>query len=137
MDATGVEILLCLFCVLGLVIWWYVRQYQFVETARRTWPTIDAMIQSGAVEPVENCKFRLPVFAFSYQVAGNYYSGRFCLSFLLDRPETMIERLVGQKLKIHYNPTDPAKYLVHEDTIDGCPVGQKLGPHFVRPYPPN
>ena len=137
MDATGVGGLLCLLCVAGLVIWWYGRQYRLVAIARSTWPAMEATIQSGDLEShsYRGMPFKLPVFTFSYQVAGKYYAGRFSLSFLLDPPETMIQRLVGQKVKIHYDPTDPTKYLVHEETIDGCPVEQKMGPHFTHLYP--
>ena len=138
MDATGLAILLSLLCVLGLVIWWFAWRYKLVQVARKTWPSIDATIQSGDVETVDSDRglpINLPVFAFWYQVAGEYYSGRFSLSFLLEAPESMIQKLVGQKLRVHYDPANPAKYLVHAETIDGCPVEQRMGPHMTHLYP--
>jgi len=42
-----------------------------------------ATIQTGALEVVTSTRFnavRLPAFAFSYQVRGEYYSGRFALT---------------------------------------------------------
>jgi|HubBroStandDraft_5_1064220.scaffolds.fasta_scaffold03597_4 hypothetical protein len=140
MDETGIAIFLSLLGVLGLVIWWFAWQYKRVRLARSTWPHAEATIQSGDVERVDSVRgmpINLPVFAFSYQVGGEYYSGRFSLSFLLDPPEKMIQRLVGQKLQVHYDPANPATYLIHAETIEGCQVEQRMGAHLTHLYPKN
>src|SRR5947207_4975457 len=83
MGATGIGILAMLFSVPAVLLVWWRWQVGTVRKAKR-WPKTEATIQNviGAIEVVAQTKFntlRLPVFAFSYQVQGEYYSGRFAL----------------------------------------------------------
>ena len=138
MDQTGVEIL---FAVIGVIIaisvtmvWSWRRQERVVETARE-WPVTEATVQSGGLEPVRDGKAILPAFAFSYQVEGEYYSGRFALTPSGRDPETLIRRMVGRKLQIHYDPSHPEVWFIADEQIEGCEVEQKIGPRFVALYP--
>jgi hypothetical protein len=138
MDETGVEIL---FAALGVIIalaiislWWWQKQERMVEAARE-WPAAEATVQSGGLEPVREGKAILPVFAFSYQVGGKYYSGRLGLARSDRDPESLIQRMIGRKLQIRYDPSHPEVWFVADDEIEGCKVEQKIGPHFVALYP--
>jgi hypothetical protein len=46
------------------------------------WPLTEATVESGEIEVVAHARdgdVRLPMFAFSYKIDANYYSGRFAL----------------------------------------------------------
>jgi len=96
MDATGIGILAVMLSIsfpIFLFLWG--RWQKSKLTKAKQWPRTEATIQTGAIEVVApdlGSAMRLPVFAFSYQVGGEYYSGRFALM-----PYTVqIRRLAGQ-----------------------------------------
>jgi hypothetical protein len=85
--------------VIAWVISWY-RQRKPVQQAGQ-WVPVEGRIESGAVEGThQSGKVVLPIFAFSYQVSEEYYSGRFSLRANISKAlaESMIDRMIGRKL---------------------------------------
>jgi hypothetical protein len=112
------------------------RQRRRVEEAAE-WPSVEARIESGALEAtLETNKVRMPTFAFSYEVSGNYYSGRFSLmpkGFPSEADtEPIIERMKGRKLELRYDPNHPEVWRIPNEFIDGYKVEQKIGMHVVH-----
>ena len=88
-------------------------------------------VPAGRDEPVV-----LPVFAFSYVVKGEYYSGRFALMpYTNDPGPSLFGRMIGRKLEIAYDARNPEAWFIPDELIEGCKVQQKLGPHFAVLYP--
>ena len=65
---------------------WFIWRKRRVDEAK-SWPSTEATIQSGGIEEINSGRstFERPVFAFSYVVDGEYYSGRFALLAKGDR----------------------------------------------------
>lgn len=138
MDAIGIGILSVVLCVpLFWLIWWRWQRSKVEKT--KQWPTTEATVQSGAIEVAAQTKFntiRLPAFAFSYQVRGEYYSGRFALMpYAAEYDAFLIDRMIGRKFVVRYDPVRPDQSLILDETIDGYKVEQKMGPHVVGCYP--
>ena len=106
----------------------------------RKWPDIQGKIQSGSFEVVAHHKYgevRLPVFGFAYQAGGQYYGGRFALlPYITDPGESVIERLIGKKVQVRYNPGRAQEWFIPAEYIEGCKVEQRLSPDLVN-YKPN
>lgn len=109
-----------------------------IEIAR-SWPAVEATIESGTLEHVKDSSARapivLPVLAFSYQALGTFYGGRFSLSHLNTDADELIQKLIGRKLQVRYNPSEPEKWYIPDEQIEGCEVEQRIGPHVVALYP--
>jgi hypothetical protein len=117
------------------------RQRQLLEQAEQ-WLPVEARIESGALEGThESGKILLPTFAFSYQVSGEYYSGRFSLmpkAFpTTEILESIIDRMSGRKLLVRYQPAHPEVWFIPDEFIDGLKVEQKIGSHVIHDYYPN
>jgi hypothetical protein len=127
-----------IFIALAGFILWLAWQCRLARRAR-SWPVTEAMIQSGAREVVTSehgIDIILPVFAFTYKVAGEVYSGRFSLyPYITDPPADITSRLTDTKLSLHFNPRKPAQWFISTDLIAGCKVKQELGPHVMHLYP--
>jgi len=138
MDQTGAEIALGLLGVVTVVVivfaWDWRRRRRSVEEAG-TWPIAEATVESGAPERATDTRAIVLSFAFSYQVAGAYYSGRFGLIPTNTDSEALIDRVIGRKLQVRYNPLRPEVWFIADELIEGCKVEQKLGPHFLGLYP--
>jgi len=117
------------------------RDRRLLEQARE-WPTTEAIVQSGALEGTrESGRGVRPTFAFSYQVAGHYYGGRFCLIRERRYPgktsvESLIQQMIGRKLLLRYDPSRPEVWFIAEESIDGCKVEQKIGSHMIHSFYP-
>ena len=125
--------------IAGISIAWWQWERRRVEQAK-LWPSTEATIQSGDVEDVHGSTsegpIQLPVFAFSYAVRGEYYSGRFALlRYTVDPGEPAIPRIIGQKLTVNYNPSHPEEWFIPEEMFGGWRVKQKRGPHVIGLYP--
>jgi hypothetical protein len=117
------------------------RQRKLLEQAEQ-WIPAEARIESGALEGTyESGKTRLPTFAFSYQVSGEYYSGRFSLlpkAFpTKEIIESIIDRMSGRKLLVRYQPDHPEVWFIPDEFIDGLKVEQKIGSHLIHDYYPD
>jgi hypothetical protein len=117
------------------------RQRQLLEQAEQ-WLPVEARIESGALEGThESGKILLPTFAFSYQVSGEYYSGRFSLmpkAFpTTEILESIIDRMSGRKLLVRYQPAHPEVWFIPDEFIDGLKVERKIGSHVIHDYYPN
>ena len=101
------------------------RGQKRAEQAKR-WPTAEVTIQSAGMELVNwggRSKVELPVYAFSYVVAGEYYSGRFSLQAGEAPPSgTLKWELVGTKTTVHYDPKRPSTFSFADGLIAGCGV---------------
>jgi hypothetical protein len=75
----------------------------------------------------------LPVFAFSYVVDGEYYSGRFGLFARGDHADSLIREMVNRKLPVNYDPARPERWYIPNDMIEGCKVAQRI--HLFGIYP--
>ena len=116
-----------------MALYWWLGQRE-IDKARQ-WPQTEATVEFAAIEPYTR-KSKLPTFGFSYRIAGDYYSGRF--SLLPDKSgpcESLLPRVVGRKLQIHYDPARPETWFIPDERIEECKVGQKIGPHFAPLYP--
>ncbi len=129
-------VIMLLLVAVGVGNWIY--QVRKRSKARR-WPLTEATIESGHIEVVAHSKYgnvRLPVFAFSYQVDREYYSGRFALlPYITDPGESLFARMAGHKLQVHYDPRHPEVWFLPEELIEGCKIEQKIGPHLNSYYP--
>ena len=138
MDAIGIGILLMVLSIPTLLLVWWRWRLAKIEKAKQ-WPTTEATIQTGALEVVASTEFnaiKLPAFAFSYQVRGEYYSGRFALMpYTVEYDESLINRMIGRKLVVCYDPAHPERWLIPDKMIDGYRVEQKMGPHLLDFYP--
>lgn len=117
------------------------RQRKLLEQAEQ-WLPVEARIESGALERThESGKILLPTFAFSYQVSGEYYSGRFSLmpkAFpTKEIRESIIDRMSGRKLLLRYQPDHPEVWFIPDEFIDGLKVQQNISSHVIHDYRPN
>ena len=137
MDWDDLKTWIAVIGVMIILVAWLVRRIR-VRSARH-WPMAEGTVESGVREVVFSSKYgniELPVFAFSYRVARDYYSGCFALRpYITDPGESVIDRLIGRKLQVRYNPTRPSVWFIPDELIEGCRVEQKLDPHLVS-YPP-
>ncbi len=135
---------LAVVAILAAVTAWIIslrRERSLAEHARE-WLPVEAQVEAGSLEGThETNKLRLPTFAFSYQAAGEYYSGRFSLMPKRFPTEadinSMIDRMVGRKLLVRYNPDHPDVWFIPVELIDGYKVEQKIGPHVIHDYSPH
>lgn len=136
MESTDVISLVVLLCLVWLAVnWWWQRR-----SARQTagWSLSEATIESVKDEIVNHSgrggTITLPVLAFSYQVSGEYYSGRFALyPYITDLGD--MTRMIGRKLQVRYNPAHPEMWFIPDKLMEGCKVEQKMDPHLINLYP--
>ncbi len=133
MDPFGVVILLVLLSVpiffIGRMIW----RNKHVQEAE-SWPSTEATVHSGDMEVVASGKggdITLPCFAFSYVVAGEYYSGRFSLLPNLGPDHSLIQRMNGRTFAVHYDPKKPSTFFIPGETMEGCDIQQRLSDRLV------
>jgi hypothetical protein len=124
------------FAAAGIVLaivgafWWAIRRVRIAEE----WPMTEATIEGGTFQTVPSTRdhrdpLKAPVLYFSYQVGGEYFSGRVALlDFFDDSGEEIIRRMTLQKLQIHYDPKDSTRWL-----IDGKIAGYKIGQEGLEP----
>jgi hypothetical protein len=121
----------------GIFVWWFWRRRSAAKAIR--WPMSEATIESGVMEVVERTRYgtvELPVFSFSYRVGTEYFGGRFALRpYLTDPGPSLIERMIGRKSTVHYDPKDPATWFLPDEIVEGCTVEQNLSPHLVNLKP--
>ena len=126
--------------VTAWVISWY-RQRELLQQAEQGLP-VEARIESGALEATrESGKIVFPTFGFSYQVSGEYYSGRFSLTPKTfptqEIIESIISRMIVRKLLLRYQPDHPEVWFIPDEFIDGLQAQQNIGSHVIHDYRPN
>ena len=103
----------------------------------KSWPTVEATVRSGNVEVVRHLRFgdiELPVFELSYAVGEKPYSERFGLSMLSEPVDSLLNKMVGRKMTVQYDPANPGICYLPVEKIEGCRVEQNIG-SMVRFYP--
>jgi hypothetical protein len=119
------------------LVYWLWRRSR--SRSAMKWPDTQGEIQSGSFEVVAHNKYgdvRLPTFAFAYQAGGQYYGGRFALlPYITDPGESVIERLIGKKVQVRYNPKREEEWFIPTEYIEGCKVEQRLSPDLINYEP--
>src|SRR3954463_15543523 len=103
----------------------------------KSWPTVEATVRSGNVEVVRHLRFgdiQLPVFEFSYVVRDQPYSERFALSMSSEPVDSLMNKMIGRRVTVQYDPANPAICYVPGEKIEGCRIEQNIG-SMVRLYP--
>jgi hypothetical protein len=108
------------------------------------WPCVEGTIESGKLEQVAGGgrmpKVILPVFAFSYRVDGEYYSGRFALLPYITDPfvadGSFVEHMIGRKVQVNHDPLKPGVWFISDKLIEGCKVEQKFSRDWIDYAPP-
>lgn len=103
----------------------------------KSWPVVEATVRSGNVEVVRHLRFgdiQLPVFEFSYVVRDQGYSERFALSMFSEPVDSLMNKMVGRRVTVQYDPASPAICYVPGEKIEGCRIEQNIG-SMVRLYP--
>jgi hypothetical protein len=123
---------------LGIRIW-----HGRVSKKAERWPSVEGTIESGKLEQVAgsgNYKVILPVFAFSYSVEGEYYSGRFALLPYITDPfvtdSSFIEHMISRKVTVNHDPLKPDVWFIADKLIEGCKVEQKFTGDWIDYSPP-
>ena len=82
----------------------------------------------------------LPVFAFSYQVGGEYYSGRFALLPYITDPfvtdSSFVEDMIGRKVQVNHDSLKFDVWFIPDKLIEGCKVEQKFSGDWIEYAPP-
>jgi hypothetical protein len=98
-----------MFSVLGY--WAFAQIRYLVRRSRRSrWPTVDAVIQKGAVGAIPMGKGQpIPAsfMGYAYVVQGVRYAGFFALLGNETLTQTLYDNLAGSAIQIHYDPSDP------------------------------
>ena len=105
-----------------------VRKSRQLKAAKH-WPLAEATIQSGAMEVVFHSRYgsrTLPCFAFTFEVDGEYHSGRFSLEADGERGEELTRNLVNRKLTVSYDPYEPDNWFIPMTDFAGFPLHQRL-----------
>jgi hypothetical protein len=126
---------------LAFVIYWSIRYFWKRSQVKASvkWSSAEATIQSGNKQAVYHSRYgslTLPCFAFTYVVAGEYFSGEFSLDIREENAADAATRdFVNRKFNIHYDPKKPEHWYIPDSEIDGYEVHQKLDPSLVELYP--
>jgi hypothetical protein len=106
---------------------------------------LKGLFESGKLEQVagggRSPKVILPVFAFSYQVGGEHYSGRFALLPYITDPfvtdSSFVEHMIGRKVQVNHAPLRPDVWFIADKLIEGCKVEQKFSGDWIDYAPPD
>lgn len=123
-SSVGLIVLFALGGLAALVIW---AVWQQIHPNRADqWPVTEGTIQSTGTEIIYAGRgsSEVPVCDFSYQVGGQYYSGRLSISSRGVPDEGPMRDLMGRKIPVHYDPGKPSTFFVPSTNVDGFSVGQ-------------
>ena len=96
-----------------------------IQANSSAWPEIEATIQTVSLEPTNGRSHDLvPCAAFSYQVNGEYYSGRFALAVSGEEAEDVAKQIKDSKVSILYNPISPSEFLIPLEQLHGYDLKQ-------------
>lgn len=103
----------------------------------KAWPSVEGTVRSGNLEVVRHLRFgdiQLPVFDFSYTVGEKSYSERFALSMFSEPVDSLINKMVGRRITVQYDPANAGVCFLPGEKIEGCRIEQTIG-SMVRFYP--
>jgi len=126
--------------LLGIKVW---RRRMSRKATK--WPCVEGTIESGKLEHVAGNRrgpeVILPVFAFSYRVGTEYYSGRFALLPYITDPfvsdSSFVEHMIGRKVQVNHDPLKPEVWFIADKLIEGCKVEQKFSGNWIDYSPPD
>ncbi|HEY2472299.1 MAG TPA: hypothetical protein VGI45_31220 [Terracidiphilus sp.] len=91
-----------------------------------SWPTTEGTVRGTGMAAVSRHD-QLPWFDFSYVVDGEHYSGTFMLAADRDRANTLLREMDEKKFTLRYDPTQPSRFYVVDNAIEGCEVKFRSG----------
>jgi len=103
----------------------------------KSWPAVEATVRSAKVEAVRHMRFgdiQLPVFELSYVVREKPYAERFALSMCSEPVDEVMNKMVGRKISVQYDPQNPGICFLPREKIEGCKIEQTMG-SSIRFYP--
>jgi hypothetical protein len=114
--------------VIASVAWNRWNQKRVEEAAN--WPTTEATINSAEFQEFQGSSRReihlYPCFEFYYVVNGDYYSGRFGLAVEGEPADRLSREMIDKKLTVSYKSTQPSKFYIPDEMMNGYEVLQKL-----------
>jgi len=96
----------------------------------KSWPVAEATVLSGSVEAVRHLRFGeiyLPVFDLTYVVRQKSYSDRFALSMCSEPVDALMNKMVGRRMSVQYDPENPGTCYIPADKVEGCRIEQNIG----------
>jgi hypothetical protein len=112
--------------------WWQRKRVEEIEG----WLQAEATIESGGLEGTAQgragCRhsrslIRLP--------GGITRVASLFLRYTANPYRSLIDRMIGRKLQVRYDPRRPEVWFIPNKVIEGCKVEQKMNPHFIALYP--
>lgn len=103
----------------------------------KTWPAVEGTVQSANLEVVRHLRFgdiQLPVFDLTYVVGEKAYSARFALSMFSEPVDSLMNKMVGRRVPVQYDPDNPGSCFLPGEKIEGCRIEQTIG-SLIRFYP--
>jgi hypothetical protein len=91
---------------------------EVAETA--SWSEAEATIQDARIEQHDRYHW-YPVFSFSYTAGGEYLSGEVCAEVEGNEAHDLMEKLVGTKFMINFDPQNPSSWYIPDGAIEGYP----------------
>ncbi len=131
---------LLLFFSFGLMAWWYVTQGRHLvqQYSSRKWPSIEAVIQRGAIGPVKMGKGAVNgcFLGYSFQAAETRYAGFFVIFCDQDKSRQLQKELPGSTVQVRYKQSDPnISYLADRQDPRFGWQGASQNPEYLNQAP--
>jgi hypothetical protein len=131
---------LSLFFLFGLMAWWYVIQGRHLvqQYSSRKWPSMEGVIQRGAIGPVKMGKGSVNgcFLGYSFQVAETRYAGFFVIFCDHDKSAQLQKGLPGATLQVRYKLSDPnVSYLADRQDPRFGWQGASQNPEYLNQAP--
>lgn len=112
-------VVIALGALVAFIIW--IVWHNISPNRTEEWPVTEGTIQSvGTVVIHAGRNTRsVDVSDFSYNVNGEYYSGRLTIAPSLSTGDRSTRGLVHQKIEVHYHPQKPEKFSVPQTEVEG------------------
>jgi hypothetical protein len=141
MNGTELFSWLSLLFLFGLMAGWYVTQGRHLvqQYSSRKWPSIEAVIQRGAIGPVNMGKGAVNgcFLGYSFQAAETRYAGFFVIFCDHDKSAQLQKELPGATLQVRYKRSDPnVSYLADRQDPRFGWQGASQNPEYLNQAPP-
>ena len=115
----GLAIVIVLGALGSLVIWLIWRGVSREDN--ESWPVVEGTIQSVGTVVVSAGRdsYSVEVAIYSYNVKGEYYSGRLKISPSLSSDDRAPRVLIHQKIQVRYDPKKPEDHAVDPQEVEG------------------